>query len=157
MVSCASILLVEDDDNDLFFMQVAWRKIGIANPLIVVRDGREAIQYLESTQMPFNRERHPCPRLVLLDISLPILTGFDVLEWIQNQSFTRELVVVMLTSSTNPADMARARALGAADYLVKPCDAAQLIPMLRGLQERWFSSEPSARRVNAPSLPIIRP
>lgn len=141
-------LLAEDDDNDVFFMQVAWRKAQIPSPLTVVRNGQEAIEYLRRARLSPAHESYP--RLLLLDLNMPILNGFDVLTRLKRESVAEGLVVVVLTSSTCPGDFEKAKALGAADYLVKSCNATELIQTVRGLQLRWLTSPEDDRPARLP-------
>jgi CheY-like chemotaxis protein len=132
--------LAEDDENDIFFIELAFKKAGLAHPLIVVRNGQEAIRYLDGQGIYADREQYPRPCLVLLDITMPILSGLDVLEWVQGQSQISKLApLVVLTSSSNPSDIQRAMALGADDYRVKPTNAADLVYILREFQSRWLT------------------
>ncbi len=142
MPTRAAILLVEDDENDIFFVELAVREIGIRNPLRVVRDGAKAIQYLKGEGESADRKQFPQARLVLLDISMPIASGFQVLEWLRQQPWADELVAVVLSASTDPADIERATALGAAEYQVKPSNALHLTSILRELTRRWLNHSP---------------
>ena len=83
--SSTCILLVEDDPNDVFFLQYAFQKIGVAAPMKVVQDGRQAIDYLAAEGVFANRAIFPFPSLVLLDLNLPYVPGLDVLKWISTQ------------------------------------------------------------------------
>jgi CheY-like chemotaxis protein len=112
------ILLVEDNEDDVFFMKRAFQHVGVHNPLHVVRNGEEAIDYLSGQRDFSDRERHPLPDLVFLDLKMPGLNGFDVLKWMREQSL--ELPVVVLTSSPEEIDRQQAFELGAECYLLKP-------------------------------------
>jgi CheY-like chemotaxis protein len=112
------ILLVEDSEDDVFFMQRALRQAGVHNPLHVVRNGQEAIDYLSGQNDFSDREQHPLPDLVFLDLKMPGTNGFDVLKWIREQPLS--IPVVVLTSSSEEIDRQRAQELGADCYLLKP-------------------------------------
>ena len=99
------ILQVEDDENDVFFLQHAFQAAGIPNPLQVTRDGQEAIDYLSGVGKFANREKFPLPDLMLLDLKLPHVMGLEVLKWIRQQS-GMTLAVVVLTASGEAADVA---------------------------------------------------
>ncbi|HWI57044.1 MAG TPA: response regulator [Bacillota bacterium] len=136
----AAVLLAEDDENDIFFMELAFEKAEFPHPLMVVRNGQEAIGYLSGQGIYADRARYPSPCLVLLDLTMPLLTGLDVLAWWQQQPQALKLApIVVLTSSSNPADIQKAMALGAADYRVKPINAANLGIILSELQARWLT------------------
>jgi len=112
------ILLVEDNEDDVFFMKRAFQHVGVHNPLHVVRNGEEAIDYLSGQRDFSDRERHPLPDLVFLDLKMPGFNGFDVLKLMREQSL--ELPVVVLTSSPEEIDRQQAFELGAECYLLKP-------------------------------------
>lgn len=129
----AAVLLVEDDPSDVFFMRRAWRQVGHAAPLNTVGDGEQAVAYLSGNAPYSDRSRYPFPTLVLLDLKIPLLPGLDVLRWIRETPCLRDLPVAVLTSSEEPADVARARALGVSDYIVKPTGYAELVTVVKGL------------------------
>src|SRR5437870_5276522 len=131
-----TILLVEDDENDLFFMQQAMQKAGVTNPIRVASDGQQAIDYFRGTGKFANREEFPLPCLVLLDLKLPHVMGLDVLKWIRQQPGVAAIVVI-LSASREEADIATAYRLGANGYLVKPPDVAQLTDMAKSIKEFW--------------------
>jgi CheY-like chemotaxis protein len=128
-----TILLVEDNSDDVFFMERAVRKSGIAAPMHVVRDGQQAIDYLSGLGTYADRGTHPLPTIVFLDLKLPYVHGFDVLEWIRRTSPLKHLPVAVLTSSAEERDRKRAEQLGAQAYLVKPADAGTLLEVIRSL------------------------
>jgi CheY-like chemotaxis protein len=114
------ILLAEDDDNDVFFMRRALQKAQIECPLQVVHNGQQVLDYFNGEGKYSNREEHPLPSLLLLDLKMPFLDGFEVLHWISAQPSLKELPVVVLTSSAEERDRRRAAELGARAYFVKP-------------------------------------
>lgn len=122
------LLLVEDNEDDLALMQVALHRSGTTAPVVVARDGEEAIRAID--RQPF--------RLVLLDLKLPRLSGFDVLRHIRASETRRNVPVVILTSSPNPSDVARGYALGANSYLVKPMGLHELTEMAGTVQRYWL-------------------
>lgn len=134
----SAILLVEDDEADILLLRRALRNARIANPLIEVRDGQTAIQYLAGNGVYADRARYPIPFLMLLDLRLPKLSGFEVLEWIREQPEWAELIVVVLTSSVHVPDEARAHELGANSYLVKPGNFDELVELVKGIKGRWL-------------------
>ncbi len=144
MTKFAPILLAEDDDNDVFFVRRALQQAGLANPLIVARDGKEAVDYLEGAGPYNDRARHPLPGLLLLDLKMPLLNGFDVLTWLQTRPELGYLPVVVLSSSDHDLDMQKARQLGADDYRVKPSDFQNLVQIVQELHSRWLTAESQA-------------
>jgi CheY-like chemotaxis protein len=143
-VSNYSILLVEDDSNDVFLIQRAFRKAGIPNPLQVVEDGEAAVFYLAG-KPPYNdRDRYPLPDLILLDLKLPRKSGLEVLEWLRQQAELKRLPVVVLSSSKENREINRAYDLGANSYLVKPVAFEALLDMVKTLNLYWliFNQKP---------------
>ena len=90
------VLLVEDNEEDVILLRRAFLRARVLNPLLVVRDGEEAIYYLEGSGRYANRMEFPSPSVVLLDLNLPGIGGFDVLRWVRNQPGLRKLRVVVL-------------------------------------------------------------
>src|SRR6266516_6529006 len=134
----SAILLVEDDEADIFLLRRAFRNARIANPLIEVRDGQAAIQYLSGEGDYTDRARYPIPFLILLDLRLPKLSGFEVIAWMRDQPKLANLIVVVLTGSDHVPDVTKARDLGANSYLVKPGNFQELVEMVRRIKGRWL-------------------
>ena len=135
MSATATILHVEDDPNDTLLLQHACRKAGIVFDLQAVSDGDQAIAYLRGTNDFSDRRRYPMPQLILLDLKMPRVSGFDVLAWLQSDDKLRKLPVVVLTSSNHDADIKRAYDLGARSYLVKPVGFEALVELVKTLPE----------------------
>ncbi len=138
----APILLAEDDENDVFLLQHAFESAGVSSPLMVVRNGQEAIWYLAGERIYADRTAYPWPHLLLLDLKMPLMDGFDVLTWVQKRR-PKNLLVVVLSSSRHEADIRRALDLGAHAYWVKPHDFNQLIASVRELHAQ-ISQFPTA-------------
>jgi CheY-like chemotaxis protein len=119
------VLLVEDNDDDVYFMQRAFKDAGLTNPLHVVTDGQQAVDYLSGREQFADRTRYPVPDFIFLDLKLPIMDGFEVLAWLR-QEHKSSLPVAILTSSPEEVDRRRAHELGASCYLVKPPDVSML-------------------------------
>ena len=132
------ILLAEDDPNDVLLIQRAFQRNLVANPVQVVRDGDEAVAYL-SGQAPFaDRERHPLPVLMLMDLKMPRKSGLEVLEWVRQQPGLKRLPIIVLTSSNQTPDINRAYELGANSYLVKPAGFDSLLDLVKNLDMYWL-------------------
>src|SRR5690349_8172627 len=116
----AIILLVEDREDDIVLIRRSFEAANIPNPLFVVRNGEDAIMYLSSEGKYANRDEYPLPDLVLLDLKLPGIDGFEILQWIRRQPNLRQLRVIVLTSSEQYRDINRAYELGANSFLIKP-------------------------------------
>lgn len=128
------VLLAEDDPNDVFFMQRAFAKAGANLPLQVVGNGREAVDYLSGTGKFADRTEFPLPSLVLLDLKMPYLSGFDVLTWIRAHPSLKDLAVIILTSSAEERDRQKAAELGARAYFVKP-PSREVVGVILGFLE----------------------
>ena len=139
MTGTSTILLVEDNPDDIELIEYAVEKAGIDRPLFVVQDGDAAVEYLGNSHDPTDRLQHPLPRLILLDIKLPKRSGFDVLSFVRHQDRTKHIPVVMLTSSNQSGDIKRAYELGANSYLVKPVRQDALLEMVRSLNMYWIT------------------
>jgi CheY-like chemotaxis protein len=133
------ILYAEDEEDDIFFLERAFKRAGSFHTLICVADGEQAIHYLAGHGLFADRTNHPLPALVLLDINMPKITGLEVVEWIRQQPHFNSLPVLIFTSSSRPEDKARASELGADDYLSKPADPLKLVDLVTSLEERWLS------------------
>ncbi|WP_348232089.1 response regulator [Trichocoleus sp. DQ-U1] len=143
-VSNYTILLVEDDSNDIFLIQRAFRKANLLNPLQVVENGEAAVFYLAGEPPYTDRDRYPLPVLILLDLKLPRKSGLEVLEWLRQQPDLKRLPVVVLTSSEENRDINQAYDLGANSYLVKPVAFEALLDMVKTLNSYWliFNQKP---------------
>ena len=116
------ILLVEDREDDAILVVRSFDKAGIKNPIQVVRDGDEALAYLGGSGSFSNRQAHPLPVLVLLDLKMPRIDGFEVLKWIRAHPQLSPLPVIVLTFSDSVRDVNQAYKFGANSFLVKPTD-----------------------------------
>jgi two-component system response regulator len=133
------ILLVEDDPDDVELTLRAFRRNNIADNVIVVRDGVEALDYLFAAAERAGRDRAALPHLVLLDLKLPRLDGLQVLERIRAHPSTKLLPIVILTSSTEPRDLLRGYSLGANSYIRKPVNFQQFVEALHHIGSYWLS------------------
>ena len=150
------ILQVEDDENDVFLLQVVFRKTGIECPLHVVRDGEALIQYLTGVGNYADRQKFPLPCLVLLDLNLPLKSGLEVLQWIRKHPDFKKMVVVVFSSSALPIDVERAYGLGANSYITKPMEIQKTMEIAQLLKGWWLGYNhfaPIGEAVN-PRTPI---
>jgi CheY-like chemotaxis protein len=134
----AVILLVEDRQDDEILVLRSFDKAGIKNPIHVVREGEEAVAYLSGSGKYSNREDHPLPVLVLLDLKMPKMDGFEVLKWIRAHAQLSGLLVVVLTSSDSVRDVNLAYRLGANSFLVKPMDFNGFVELSSFISDHWF-------------------
>jgi two-component system response regulator len=132
------ILLVEDDPKDEELTLRALKKSNVVNPIVVARDGVEALDYLFARGAHANRDRAATPQVILLDLKLPKVDGLEVLKSLRANEFTKLLPVVVLTSSVEEQDRIRSYSLGANSYVRKPVDFVQFIEAVRQLGLYWL-------------------
>jgi len=133
----ATLLLVEDNEDDVVFMEKAFLDARLSCPHRVISDGLEVIHYLEGRSEYGDRSRYPLPTHILLDLKLPRKSGLEILEWIRSHPQLRTLAVSVLSSSKDPDDIDRAQKLGIDQYLVKPVSYRDLLAMVAGVCEAW--------------------
>ncbi|MCI0744537.1 MAG: response regulator [Verrucomicrobia subdivision 3 bacterium] len=132
------ILLVEDDENDVFFFQRAAEKANIRNRIELARDGREAINYLSGAHPFADRAKYPLPCLIVLDLNLPQKHGLQVLQWIRSNPELQTTLVVVLTSSTSEEDIHDAYRIGANSYITKLAAPEKMTDLLQVLKQYWL-------------------
>ena len=135
-----SILLAEDSKEDILIFRYAYKEARLPNALQVVTDGVAAVEYLEGKGDYGNRELHPFPRLLLLDLRMPKIPGLEVLKFVRKHAEWAELVVVIFSTSDQPADVEGAREHGADGYIIKPSHPDELVRFLRSLRNEDFAS-----------------
>ena len=133
-----TILLVEDNPSDIALTRRALEKARIANLLVVVEDGQEALDYLLGSGAHAGRDTGNQPALTLLDLKLPKIPGLEVLRRIRSEALTRRLPVVVLTSSDEEQDVARSYDLGINSYIRKPVDFRQFAQAVEQLGLYWL-------------------
>ncbi len=133
-----TILLVEDNPDDEELTLRALRKSGVKEPVVVARDGPEALDYLFATGAWKERDAQDTPRVVLLDLKLPKLSGLDVLRRMREDPRTRRVPVVVLTSSTEERDIEQCYDLGANSYVRKPVEFDEFLEFIRNLGNYWL-------------------
>ncbi len=132
------ILLVEDNPDDVDLTLRAFEKSKVANDIVVVRDGEQALNYLFRTGSHAGRDPERMPEVVLLDLKLPKVDGLEVLRRMRSDERTRRLPVVVLTSSKEESDIIRSYDLGANSFVRKPVDFAQFIEAAQQLGLYWL-------------------
>jgi CheY-like chemotaxis protein len=152
------ILVAEDEDNDFMLLERALKKQNGKFFLTRARDGVEAINYLSGTDDFADRNRFPMPDLLLLDLKMPRKDGFEVLEWVRSQPSLNRLVAVVLSSSRQDCDIARAYELGANSYVAKPNDYDGLVALTRILIDYWltWSQLPESSNIQPLSAARVR-
>jgi two-component system response regulator len=132
------ILLIEDNPDDEELALLAFKKSNVANEVVVVRDGEEALGYLFGTGAYAGRDVRVLPQVALLDLKLPKIDGLEVLQRVRSDPRTRRLPVVVLTSSKEEQDLIESYDLGANSYVRKPVDFAQFVESVKQLQLYWL-------------------
>ena len=132
-----TLLVAEDDENDFLVLGRALKKANFQTDLRRVTNGAELIEYLAGGNGYADRDAHPMPELILLDLKMPSLGGFDVLIWLRNNDKLKKLPAVVFSASDNPNDVQQARALGATAYLVKPSEYDGYPKVVQALRDLW--------------------
>lgn len=139
-----SVLYVEDDENDALLLQLAYKQTNLPYSLKIVSNGQEAVDYLAGNGSFGDREINPLPCLILLDLNLPIKTGFEVLRWIREQEQFNMLPVIIYTASPQDRDRELATSLGANDYYVKPATTGKIAIVLQQIRDSWLAPRPDS-------------
>jgi len=148
-----TILLVEDREEDIILFKHALESSELPNPLYTVHDGVEALAYL-TRQPPFaDRSLFPPPQIVLLDLNLPRVDGWQVLQAIRSRRRFDKLLVIVVTASLRVDDLRRAYTLGANSFLTKPCSADDLRNLAAAFPDHWFEY---SGRTNLTALEMAR-
>jgi len=134
-----TILVAEDSEGDAFVLRRAFEKAEIDANLRFVEDGQDAVDYLAGIGAFEDRKTNPMPKLLLLDLRMPRLSGFDVLGWLHKHPTLRRLPVAVFSSSNVDCDVDRAYDLGANSYLVKPGSPALLLEIIQHLDSYWLT------------------
>jgi len=132
-------LLVEDDENDVQLMRHAFAQGGFAHRLHAVHDGKEAMAYLAGEEPYSDRKKYPLPGVILLDLKMPRVNGFEFLEWLNTESpgDLRLLPVIVMSSSKHEKDVRKAYELGANCYLVKPVSWGEFLERMKTINVFW--------------------
>jgi CheY-like chemotaxis protein len=149
-MSSRPILYAEDDENDGFFLKRAFRQAGIANSLIVVPNGQEAMDYCSGIGLYV---KQPLPMLMFLDLHMPKKSGMEVLRWIRGEPSLRTLPIIILTSSLQDNDVEQAYLAGANAYLVKPSQPEALAIMAKTIKDFWLGQNRFCETASHPPLP----
>jgi two-component system response regulator len=135
---CVEILLVEDNPNDIKLALHAFKSNNVANQVQVVRDGAEALEFIFATGRFAHRQVETGPKVILLDLKLPLVDGIEVLRQIKTDPRTRAIPVVVMTSSREERDIVETYQLGVNSYIVKPVDFDQFTDVVRQLGYYWL-------------------
>jgi CheY-like chemotaxis protein len=134
-----TILLAEDSEEDLELMRIALRRAQVEDPVSEVRDGQQAIDYLEGVGDYGNREKHPLPCIIITDLKMPGIDGFALLEWLRGKPEFARVPKLVLSASGVECDRSRAAGLGVCAYFVKPSGFNELVEVIRIIDEDWIA------------------
>jgi CheY-like chemotaxis protein len=137
----ATILIVEDDPNDQFLIETAFRKIGVKDPIQVVSDGTEAIAYMMGEGKYADRKKFAYPTFVITDLKMPGNDGFAVLEFLKSNPEWAIIPTIVLSASSDPDDIKKSYMLGASSYHIKPNDPEKLRNQLAVINSYWLTCE----------------
>jgi len=144
----AQILLVEDNQMDVVLTLDAFQEAKLKNKINVARNGREALDYLFGNDKYADRTIYPLPNLILLDLKMPGIDGFEVLRQIKTTDKLKRIPVIILTSSKEEGDRALSYDIGANSYLLKPISFDGFIDVVKRIDDYWFSLN-----IGAPEVP----
>jgi CheY-like chemotaxis protein len=149
------ILLVEDNGDDLRLLQRLFAKAGLRQPLRSVPDGVEAMSYLLGRGMYANPEHYPPPDILVIDINMPRVNGFELMSWLKTQPDFEQLIVIALSSSSEQDEINRAYQMGATSYLLKPALASELEATVNAFYQYWVRANWLPRTVSATDRPEV--
>src|ERR1700720_3704984 len=136
-----SILLIEDDENDILLVQHAMERSGAGHKVHAVRDGEGAIRYLRGEAEYSERRKHPLPNIILCDLKMPRMGGLEFLRWLRDHPESSVIPTIVLSSSHLEGDVGEAYYRGANSYMTKPTGLDELVEMLRITFEYWALCE----------------
>ena len=140
-----TILYVEDNEDDVFFVRMSFTKLGLGHLFHSLGNGREVIDYLTGSGNGAGAGLHPLPAVLMLDLHLPLVSGMEVLDWVRHQRRFASMPVVIFSASSNPEERRKALALGASEFIGKPNSSLKFIHLAQQLVEKWhFGSAGSA-------------
>jgi CheY-like chemotaxis protein len=135
-----AILLVEDEENDAMLLKMALKRNNILNPLHWVKDGLEAIAYLNGEGVYANHALYPFPEVLIVDLKMPRMSGLELLQWIRDHSHYKVIPTIIMSSSRQDSDIDRAYELGANTYIIKPSSFDELARVVKLTHEYWDAS-----------------
>ena len=141
-----AILLAEDNPDDVLLIRLALEKTGSHDLLRIVRDGEEVLNYLQGEEVYADREQFPVPRLLLLDLAMPRMSGLEVLAWLQPRAEWMHLPVVVLSGFCDETAIRRAYELGAAAFLIKPGEFSELVAAMKHVTDFWLHGPEAEHR-----------
>lgn len=138
-----SVLVADDSADDILILKRAFARAGLDVQFDSVRGGEEVVSYLSGENQFSDRQSYPFPRLLLLDLKMPGMDGFHVLDWLRSQEVLKRMVVIVLTSSGEQRDVDRSFELGANSFLVKPSTMDGYAALAEKIHSYWFRTSES--------------
>jgi CheY-like chemotaxis protein len=132
------VLMVDDNHNDTELTRLAFQQAKITNPLKIMWTAEDAMAYFDAVVESANGEKEPLPDLILLDLKMPKVDGFEFLAWLKSKPELSKIPVVVLTSSDHQRDVNQAYTLGANSFLVKPFDFAEHVRLAKTVRDFWL-------------------
>jgi len=142
------ILMVEDEEHDITFVQHATEESRAGHTLFAVGSGEEAIRYLRGEGKYADRQAFPMPNVVLTDLKMPGMDGFELLRWMRDHPECRIIPIIVYSNSSAEKDVIEAYRLGANSYMVKPSSLAEMVAMLKIIYDYWSRCECPAKPVS---------
>jgi CheY-like chemotaxis protein len=139
MKGSTCVVVVDDDRDDVFFLRRGFRRAGLRVDLVDVSDGVQVTGYLRGISPYEDRAKFPFPDLIVLDLKMPKMSGFEVLTWLRARPDMMDLPVVVLTSSPLEEDRKMAARLGAHEFLTKPNDCSDWVKLAEYLYKKWLA------------------
>ena len=133
-----TILIVDDDENDIFFVKRAFTEINVHCTFQMLKNGQEVVDYLEGHGEYANREKYPLPMMILMDLKMPSMDGFQVLGWLRTRPGIKVIPTIVFSSSDLPSDITRAYELGANSFMTKSVTYDGLLLKLQTLSQYWL-------------------
>jgi CheY-like chemotaxis protein len=138
--NCSSgqlILIAEESEADIFFLFRVMEQAGVRNPIFVVRDGLDALAYLEGTGIYADRNKYPGPGIVLLDLAISRVDGLEILRWSQTQKELKKTLFVALSNSPGVYQINSAYEAGTDTFLSKPLDSEDVLNLITSFEDHW--------------------
>ncbi len=151
------ILSIDDNDIDGALLERAFKRTGVAARLFRVSEGSQALAYLSGEGIYADRENYPLPDSVLLDLAMPKMSGFDVLNWIRQHPDINKTTVLILTSSERPEDKKAASKIGADEYFVKPNKFEDLKLLVKTIESDWLHRKTEKSKTAAGAKKSVNP
>ncbi len=134
---CKTVLVLEDDPDDVFFLRRAFKENNFTGNFVVLDDGQEGVDYVSGAGVYSNRTQHPFPDILITDLKMPRLNGFEVLRWLKKHPQFMVIPAIVLSASAEERDLKEAYCLGANAYLTKPAEPLVRREMVRKLIDFW--------------------